>query len=403
MSVIIALIIASGIGAAFFIIKRNKTGGGVSWVQFYTKGKEAGFSDTDIKLLKELAQHSGIEHPAALFWSQVQIDECIKKFIQEIKQNQTEFLPENQEFLAKLYDFRKKMEMDRPIYKNGISSSRNIDELQTVQVVALNVGAFKSKIIINRTDYISIERPDSLDIPQNFSWKGKHLLLYFWRKNDAGYCFETNVIDEINANNPPLLKLDHSDKLLRTQSRKSLRVKTHRIAMLYRVEDKPSTTKPEIMPGIKCYLEDISDSGCALMAGGTASAGLRIIVQFVIDNTALSISGIVRNVEYDEKKNTSLLHIESDLIPVSVKNKIFSVMFGMVSDNADVVPLGSGSKTTRQAIPEPPGSTVKSEPVRSGANNISDEHQNKFEKYDDSHDLDFFNWETQSGSEDGEK
>jgi c-di-GMP-binding flagellar brake protein YcgR len=391
------IILVSGVGSVFLITKKNKGGSKVSWVKFYTKGKEAGFSNENIKILKELAHHSGMEHPTALFWSQVQMDECIKKFIQSIKQNNTELLPANQEFLAKLYDFRKKMEMERPIYKNGITSSRNIDELQAAQVVILNVGAFKSKIISNKSDHISIERPDDAGLPSNFTWKGRYLSLYFWRKNDAGYCFETKVVDEIQSNNPPLLILEHSDKLLRTQSRKSLRVKTHRIAMLYRVEDRAPASKSEVITGVKCYLEDISDSGCALKAGGTVSAGLRVIVQFVIDSMPLSISGVVRNVDYDKAKNTSLLHIESDLIPISVKNKIFSVMFGMVSNDDTSIPHPAGISGTMPQIADSAAN------VSHGNNKIAKEREQITEEYDDSHDFDFFEWDDQSKTEGEDK
>jgi c-di-GMP-binding flagellar brake protein YcgR len=342
MDIITIITIAFLSGIIIFAV-RKKRDGKVSWVQFYAKGKEAGFSNANIRLLKELAQHSGMEHPAMLFWSQTQMDECIKKFIHGIKQAKTEFVPENQEFLARLYNFRKKMEMDRPIYKNGLLSSRYIDVLQPVQVVVANTGAFKSKVVSNTSAFISIERPDSSALPVNFSWKQKHILLYFWRKRDAGYCLETDVIDEVFSVDPPLLTLSHSDNMIRTQSRKSLRVKTRRPAILYRVEDVPTSSKSEVTPGVNCYLDDISDSGCAVIIGGAASAGLRVIVQFVIDNTPLSISGVVRGVEYNEEKQTSLLHIESDLIPVNVKNKIFSMMFGMITEDIDILPVNGGS------------------------------------------------------------
>jgi c-di-GMP-binding flagellar brake protein YcgR len=409
VQVIVTIILVVAAVAGFFIARKNKGKNNISWVSFYAKGKEAGFSNANIKLLKDLARHSGIAHPAALFWSQVQMDNCIKNFIQDIKHQKTEFLASNQEFLARLYDFRKKMEMERPIYKNGITSSRYIDELQTVQVVVANAGVFKSKVVNNKPDSISIERPDSSVLPLNFKWKQKLLLVYFWRKSDAGYCFETHVINEVFANDPPLLMLSHSDRLIRTQSRKSLRVKTHRAAMLYRIEDGAAQSKPEITPGIKCYLEDISDSGCAVTVGGTAPAGFRVIVQFVIDKMPLSISGVVRNVGFDRKQKISTLHIESDLIPMSVKNKIFSVMFGMVVDDVDIVSLpGSGAGSdTKNAPPLSPADGDAEAPVLNDENifgyheiNTGHESENEPEKNDDRYTEDKINWDDQSKIED---
>ncbi|MDR2802709.1 MAG: PilZ domain-containing protein [Treponema sp.] len=368
--IVILIIILVFLSVFIFFKLKKDSGDSISWMQFYTKGKEAGFNNENIKLLKELAQQSGIERPAALFWSKVQMDECIKKIIKSMKQTQTEYAVENQEFLAKLYDFRLKMEMDRPIYKNGITSSRNIGELQIMQVVVTGAGVFKSKVVSNKPDFISIERPDSSVLDLNFSWKKKHLLLYFWRKNDAGYCFESDVIDEVFTNDPPLLTLTHSNNLIRTQSRKTLRVKTHCVAMLYRVDDSNNLVKSEVMPGIKCYLEDISDSGCAVTAGGTASAGLRVIVQFVIDKTQLSISGVVRSVDYNEGSNTSLMHIESDLIPMSVKNKIFSVMFGMIDDTSAAATAAVDKVNRPETAQVDNPSTIASTPIASAVKPI---------------------------------
>jgi c-di-GMP-binding flagellar brake protein YcgR len=360
----------------FFTPRKNK---GNAWLQFYVKGKEAGFTNANIKLLKELARHSGLARPAALFWSQVQMDNCIKKFIHDIKREKTEFLPANQEFLAKLYDFRNKMEMNRPVYKNGINSSRYIDGLQPIQVVVAEAGVIKSKVLSNKPSSISIESPDSAMFPLNFSWKQKHLLVYFWRKGDAGYCFETNVIDEVLTNNPPILILAHTDKLIRTQSRKSHRVKMRRAALLYRVENGEGAPGTEVMPGIKCYLEDLSDSGCAVTAGGTAPAGIRVIVQFVIDKMPLSVSGVVRGVEYNEEKNTSMLHIESDLIPMSVKNKIYGAIFGIIIDDVD---------------------TAHDDKTDGGSN---EKRENEKEEYDHRHIEDIIDWEKTSNTADGGK
>jgi c-di-GMP-binding flagellar brake protein YcgR len=333
---IVIFIIALAAAGIIFTAMKNKGGNKVSWTQFYAKGAEAGFSNANIRLLKKLAQYSGIKHPATLFWSQKQLDACIKNFIYDIKQKKTDFLSENQEFLAKLYEFRKKMEMERPVYRNGITSSRNIDELQTVQVVEAEAGTFKSKIISNTPGCINIERPDSSVLPVNFSWKHRIIMLYFWRKNDATYCMETRVIDEVFNNSPPLLKISHSDKLFRTQNRKSPRVKSRRSATLYNAGDGDAQAKPAVTPGINCRLEDISDSGCCVSLEENVPIGMRVIIRFVIDETPISIGGVVRGVNHDAEKNISFLHIESDIIPTNIKNKIFSVLFNTLTDEGGI-------------------------------------------------------------------
>jgi hypothetical protein len=334
MGIVSIVFLMLAVTSIFFTVGIQRTKNNVSWMQFYTKGSEAGFSNANIRLLKKLAQNSGIKYPTTLFWSHKQMDACIKNFISSIKQKKTEFLPENQEFLAKLYELRIKMEMDRPVFKTGISSSWNIDQLQAVKVVASEAGVFESRVVTNTYSFIGIERPDDSSLlPLNFSWKYRNIVLYFRRKNDANYCMNTMVTGEIPANEPPLLKISHSDKLIRTQNRKSPRVETHRAAVLYNFEGGIHPSKPTLTPGVKCYLEDISGSGCCVMFKGEASIGMRVVIQFIIDKMPLSVSGVVRGIGYNEAKKASLLHIEFDSIPINVKNKIFSVMFGSLADD----------------------------------------------------------------------
>jgi c-di-GMP-binding flagellar brake protein YcgR len=342
------IIIAIGLLSIFFFVlsamnpgtkKSEESPNSISWVKFFSKGKEAGFATHEIKLLQDLAKRSNSQNPAALFWSQSAMDECIKSFIQDLRAQKTINMPENQEFLSRLFEFRKKMEMDRPRYKNGISSSRQLSELQMVQVVVQDAGIFKSKVVSFNSQTITILRPDSSVLKANFKWQGQHVLIYFWRKDDAGYCFESDVASEVFGEGAPVLKLTHSEKLLRTQNRKNLRVKTHRAANIYTLGDDNNDTA--VVPGVKCFLEDISDTGCAVSIRGVTEAGLRVIVQFSLDNMPLNISGMVRSIEYNKEKDSSLLHIESDLIPTEVKNMILGMMFGAIVDDFDTIPLNA--------------------------------------------------------------
>jgi hypothetical protein len=332
---VILIVLAATATGIIFVVNRKKSKNNVSWAQFYAKGSEAGFSNANIRLLKKLAEYSGIKHPTTLFWSMKQMDACIKNFISGIKQKKTEFSSENQEFLAKLYDCRKKMEMNRPIYRNGIASSRDIENLQAVQIVESDAGIFKSKVMFNEIAFICIARPDSSALPPDFSWKYKKIMLYFWRINDAAYCMETRVIEDELNNDPPILKISHSTHLVRTQNRKSPRIKAHIAARLYNAGNSDIPEKPTVMPSTKCHLVNISDSGCCVATDGKVSAGIRVIVQFIIDEMPLTINGVVRGVNYEEENNTSFLHIESDIIPINAKNKIFSVLFNIHSEDFD--------------------------------------------------------------------
>jgi c-di-GMP-binding flagellar brake protein YcgR len=357
---------------AFFISRFGKKGKDEkdkknNWLQFYAKGKDSGFSFKEIELLRRLAVKSNMEDPSALFWSQNQMDICIRSLIRNSRLAGTEQDPENQEFLSKLYDYRKKIEFEKPRVKTGLASTRQIGESQTVRILVTGTGVFPSRIIKNTNQYITIARPSGANLPQNFVWAGQRLAVYFWRNNDAGYVFDSDVTDEVYSKGYPALQISHSDSLFRTQKRKSVRMKLRKSAFLYLQNEGSVTDVVEVVPGLKCIINDISDSGCAVTIGGKAAPGLRVKIQFVLDKSPLIMCGTVRSVDYNEDANHSMLHIEADSLPFETRNAILAEVFGM-QEEEDALPLRITDEkpddgTLTGVEPEPDADAAVHEPV----------------------------------------
>jgi c-di-GMP-binding flagellar brake protein YcgR len=328
------------LGLALFFFSRSKKEKKGNWIQFFAKGKDAGFSFKEIELLRRLATKCNIEDPTSLFWSQNQLDVCIRSMVRGIRMSGEGEEQGTQDFLSKLYDYRKKIEMNKPAIKNGISSSRQISEGQPLRILVTGTGVFRSEVVKNTSQYLTISRPVNSKIPAAISWNGMKVSVYFWRADDAGYVFDTNVIDEVFSKGISALKIEHSDSLFRTQKRKSIRIKLHKAAFLYLAKDGDEPGRIEMAPGLKCFLEDLSDTGCAVTVGGQAASGLRVKIQFALDNTAISMLGTVRSVEYRESANRSLLHIEADPLPMEIRNQILGEVFGMLpEDDEDELPF----------------------------------------------------------------
>jgi c-di-GMP-binding flagellar brake protein YcgR len=237
------------------------------------------------------------------------------------------------DFLSKLYDYRKKIEIDKTSVKNRISDSRSISEGQALRILVTGSGVFKSHVIKNINDYMTISRPVSnKKNSSNMPWTGVKISVYFWRENDAGYVFDSEVLDEVYSLGYSSLKITHGDSLFRTQKRKSIRSKLHKAAFLYLVPPNEPPHQIEIDPGLKCFLEDISDTGCAVTVGGKADSGLRVKVQFALSNAAVCMTGTVRSTEFKEDINRSILHIEAEALPLEMRNHILGEVFGMLPD-----------------------------------------------------------------------
>ncbi|MCL1815457.1 MAG: PilZ domain-containing protein [Treponema sp.] len=336
VTILVIIIVVSGI--LVLILSQSNKDKRKSWVQFFAKGKDAGFSFREIDLLRRLAVKNALADPTALFWSQSQLDTCIRNLVRSSRLAGGADQP-TQDFLSKLYDYRKKIEMEKPRIKNGITDSRQIEEGQTMRILVNGQGVFPSKLVKNIGQYLTIARPSSPNLPTSFSWTGMKLSIYFWREDDAGYVFDTEVHDEVFSKGTPSLKISHAENLFRTQKRRSIRIKTHKAAFLYILDSSEPSTDIEMNPGLKSFVEDISDSGCAILIGGKAAAGLRIKVQFILNNMPICISGTVRSLDYHEEENKSVLHVEADTLPIHTRNHILGEVFGMLPEEEEELPF----------------------------------------------------------------
>jgi c-di-GMP-binding flagellar brake protein YcgR len=325
-TLIITVIVLALILLAVSHSKKERGGG---WVQFYAKGKEAGFLFKEIEILRQLAIQCKLEFPNTLFESQSQLDKCIRSLVQSLRMSGGGDDSGIQNFLSRLYDHRQKIEINKGSATNSITNSRMIGEGQPLRVLVVGAGVFKSQVIKNTSQFLTIARPANSKNTASMPWMGLSISIYFWKEDDAGYVFDSEVLDEVFSLGIPSIKITHGDSLFRTQKRQSVRVKMHKAAFLYLVPSHEAPHRASGEPGLKCLLEDISDTGCAVTVGGRADAGLRVKVQFALNNAAVCMSGTIRSIRYNESADRTMLHIEAEPLPLETRNRILGEVFGM--------------------------------------------------------------------------
>lgn len=314
-----------------------------SWVEFYLKAGESGLSFAEARQLREAANLSGMVDPTNVLWSPRDMDKAISILGSTLKRADRDRSREGILLMDHVYSLRKAIEFEQPRFKYGIRSSRRIGTSQRVRVLVHGIGVFDATVIDNNVRFLVISYPIGGRLPADWVWKGKKVSIYFWRREDAGYVFDSYVIDDLRIRNVPVLQVSHSEALLRTQKRKSVRARSKIPAQLYllkRIEG--AYEKPERTSGLRAMVQDLSEDGAAVAIGGKAVIGLLVKLQFGLDERSVVMSGTVRSVEFDSTTNRSVIHIEAVTPSPRMRNSIRSFVYTIRED--EELPLGSPSR-----------------------------------------------------------
>lgn len=332
---LIILVLVLLIGGIFLQVNG---GLGFPWVQFFAKGKESGFQFKEINLLRRAAVETTMENPTSLFWSVRQLDKTIKGVIIRARANNKLEDPDSIRFISKLYEFRKRVEFNTPKYKIGIKTTRDLMSNQRIRITLPGIGTYGSHIVENLRKYMAVAYPSGRPLPMGFNWKNQKVNVYFWRADDAGYYFESRILDDFLDRKFPILYITHSDNLIRSQKRKSVRVETNLPCAVYTLPSIESANETlERVPGLRARLVDLSEDGAALLVGGKAKVGLPIKIQVVLTEEPLIMCGIIKGITFDEKRNRSVLHIQAAPPSLRTRNAILSYVYNIFDERKEPV------------------------------------------------------------------
>jgi len=317
------------------LIVFSRGGGfGFPWVQFYVKGKESGFSIHELNLLRRVALENQLKNPTSLFWSEKTLDRCIRGTIIRFRAQNKEDAEPSVQFLGKLFDFRRRVELNLPKYRLGLRSSRNISQGQPLKLTFPGAsGAYTSNVVENMRKYLAISYPKGKTSPTGFSWQGQRVNVYFWRQEDAGYYFETKVIGDYLERKFPILHISHADQLVRTQKRGSVRAELKGAGYLYPLKSiEQANENLERSGGYRCRMVDISEDGAAVLVGGKAKPGMPVKIQTEVNGQQIVLCGVVKGVTFKQKNNASILHVQAKLPSRKMRNAILTYVYSIFRD-----------------------------------------------------------------------
>lgn len=309
---------------------------GFPWLRFYMKGQESGFKFPEIDVLRRAAVESEMENPVSLFSSIRVLDRTIRSLILRFRSQQRLEQPPTASFLGEIFDFRKRVEFNLPRYRNGIKTSRELVAGQRIRLTLPGGATFHSQVVENLRKYMAVSYPQGKALPPGFTWKNQRVNVYFWRAEDAGYYFESKVLDDFLNRKFPIVYLAHSDSLIRSQKRGSHRIETELPCMIYNLRSiKDASELVERDAGYKARLVDLSEDGLALLVGGRAKVGLPMKVQFQLGDNVIVMCGTIRGITFDEKKNRSVLHIQAVAPSDRIRNAILTFVYDIFDERKD--------------------------------------------------------------------
>lgn len=325
IGVIIVIVFFLTLGAIYSVFKPKIT--------FYISGLDAGFSFADIQTLWKAAALSGIEEPNTLFYSMNSLTRCMERISNSIMVASKDERPRYQALLAKLFDYRTKIQNESDS-KKGLQTTLSLDKGQKLRIILPGRGVFTSEILNNGNQIVVTipKKNDIIEVPAH-EWINKNLSVYLWRKGDARYVFDTNVTQSGVFLGQPALFLNHSNNLVRTQKRKAVRAKCSIYGQLYIVKEKIADYHAvETHDGYKCLIEDISEAGALIRIGGRGLSHVQIKLQFNIQNMLIVMFGTIKHSEFNEEKNESLLHFECTHIESAMKNEVLGFVYNMLPE-----------------------------------------------------------------------
>jgi c-di-GMP-binding flagellar brake protein YcgR len=345
--------------------KRNKVPKKTVWSvqRFHQKAMEAGFTAREAILLNEFALAAKLESPPEVLWSYKSLDVVIKLAMEKFRIAGKEKNLETQEFLGKLLDHRKRIIVYKLNTRKRLAHSREIPAGQEVQVVLEGIGIFTTKVSSHDL-YFAVLSPIVFDLPPNFRWESRKVMIFFRKRNDGEYSFNTTVAREIEdlKTGEFVLLLYHQEALFRTQNRQSIRRLLNKQAHIIPIGDGIGRGFAESKP---CTLYDISDDGCSVVVAGKMSAPLTVIVQFTLNDQLIGINGKCLSVQYNRVKNVSMLHINANSIPRDAKNAILSVIFGLTNEDDSPFMPDAPPESNGQAEPSNHSNADTGKPLHS--------------------------------------
>ncbi|UCB45923.1 MAG: PilZ domain-containing protein [Spirochaetota bacterium] len=334
--IVVAVIVVIGIVVWRFRGGKNR----FPWYEFFSRGRKEGFSLREIRFLKKIAIENKLEKPQSIYWSTRQLDRCLRPALRKINADVNLSQEEKLTWTEKLLELRTKAEFNLPKYQKRIRDTNALLPRQKLVIRERSYGTFASWVVEVNRRVLVVTQPSGQKGWEALNWTGKKVSVFFWREDDAGYTLETKVQQQITHEEYPLMYLEHSNKLRRTQKRKSVRIDTKLRANFYPVGVSSSGGTSKAYVSKKKHVAriiDLSETGCAMLAGSGIKKNDRVKLDFNLTDTKRIVAlGNIVNVSNTNDDRVKKYHLMFQKIGPFSKNNILLYVYNIFGEREEI-------------------------------------------------------------------
>jgi c-di-GMP-binding flagellar brake protein YcgR len=336
----ILIIVAVVVILVIVVLRFRRGGKRFPWYEFFSRGRKEGFALKEIRFLRKIAEENKLEKPQSIFWSTRQLDRCLRPALRKINADDNLTQEEKLAWTEKLLALRTKAEFNLPKYQKRIRDTNALLPRQKLVVREKSYGTFASWVVEVNRRVLVVTQPSGQKGWEALKWTGKKVNIIFWREDDAGYTFETKVQQQISHEEYPLLYLEHSNKLKRTQQRKSVRVETKLRANFYPVGVSSAGGTSKAFVSKKKHvarLIDLSETGCAMIAGQGLKKNDRVKLDFLLTDAKRIVAlGNVVSVSGTNDDRVKKYHLMFQKIGPFSKNNILLYVYNIFGEREEL-------------------------------------------------------------------
>jgi hypothetical protein len=314
-----------GITNSSFSAPRPQRAGGIA---VHKLSRSIGLDSTQSKMLSFVMKNDGVADPERAIQSSTLLDRHFRRAYYTIERTaQSE--DETQQKLSVLFSTRNILEAATGGGLD-VNSTRVIPE-NTPAVIIIDKNHYPIRVVSSRGAYLIVENPvnamgDIISVERN-----KPITLSFFTKSSNGFSVDSTVYGSAKApGEGQVLQVIHSNAIKRLSQRRFRRRQTVLPVEFNLVRLEPGLRKREqkmVVDKRKAAgrILDVSVGGCSIQTSSVISAGVRVRIDFIVENRHVVALGEV--LRTNRNRTGTVMHTKFLKVPRKSLNMINALVF----------------------------------------------------------------------------